>query len=76
MIPEFAEAMKRCSTFSCIMTHSIASKGKATFMLKGSSKKKRSRVEMEEVKHEEDELNEDKYEFLKQYKKFNTTIAT
>ena len=29
-------------------------------MLKGSSKKKRSRVEMEEVKHEEDELNEDK----------------
>ena len=51
------------------MTHSIPSKGTAAFMLKGSSKKKRSRVEMEEVKHEEDELNEDKQEFLKQYKK-------
>ena len=42
------------------MTHRIASKGKVAFMLKGSSKKKRSRVEMEKVKHEEDELNEDK----------------
>ena len=51
------------------MTHSIASKGKAAFMLKGLSKKKRSRVEIIEVKHEEDELNEDKQEFLKQYKK-------
>ena len=51
------------------MSQNIASKGKAAFMLKGSSKKKRSRLEMEEVKHEEDELNEDKQEFLKQYKK-------
>ena len=38
-------------------------------MLKASSKKKRSRKEMEEVKHEEDELNEDKHSFLRQYKK-------
>ena len=51
------------------MNFDIASKGKAAFMLKGSSKKKRSRLEMEEVKHEENELNEDKQEFLKQYKK-------
>ena len=29
-------------------------------MLKGSSKKKRSRAEMEEVKHEEDLLNNNK----------------
>jgi hypothetical protein len=29
-------------------------------MLKGSSKKKRSRAEMEEMKHEEDLLNENK----------------
>jgi hypothetical protein len=29
-------------------------------MLKGSSKKKRSRAEMEEVKHEEDLLNDNK----------------
>ena len=41
-------------------------------MLKGSSKKKRSRQEMEEVKHEEDELNEDKHSFLRQYKKLKT----
>ena len=38
-------------------------------MLKASSKKKRSRVEMEEVKQEEDELNDDKHSFLRQYKK-------
>ena len=34
-------------------------------MLKGSSKKKRSREEMEEVKHEEELLNEDKQMFLR-----------
>jgi hypothetical protein len=34
-------------------------------MLKGSSKKKRSRAEMEEVKHEEDLLNDNKQEFLR-----------
>ena len=38
-------------------------------MLKPSSKKKRSRVEMEEVKHEEDQLNDDKHSFLRQFKK-------
>ena len=37
-------------------------------MLKGSSKKKRSRAEMEEVKHEEDLLNDNKQEFLRQFK--------
>jgi len=36
---------------------SIASKGKGAFLLKGSSKKKRSREEMEEVKQEEDLLS-------------------
>ena len=46
-----------------------ASKGKAAYLLKGSSKKKRSRLEMEEVKHEEDQLNADKHLFLKQHKK-------
>ena len=38
-------------------------------MLKGSSKKKRSRQEMEEVKYEEELLNEDKQAFLKLHKK-------
>ena len=37
--------------------------------MKGSSKKKRSRQEMEEVKHEEDLLNADRHSFLKQHKK-------
>ena len=41
-------------------------------MLKASSKKKRSRKEMEEVKHEDDELNEDKHSFLRPYKKLKT----
>jgi len=38
----------------------LASKGKCAFLLKGSSKKKRSREEMEEVKQEEDLLDKDK----------------
>ena len=42
-----------------------ASKGKGAFLLKGSSKKKRSREQMEEVKHEEELLNEDKQLFLR-----------
>ena len=46
-----------------------ASKGKAAHLLKGSSKKKRSRQEMEEVKHEETQLNADKHTFLQQHKK-------
>ena len=38
----------------------LASMGKGAFLLKGSSKKKRSREEMEEVKQEEDLLEKDK----------------
>lgn len=37
-------------------------------MLKGSSKKKRSRAEIEEVKEEEDLLNNNRQEFLRQFK--------
>jgi hypothetical protein len=46
----------------------IGSKGKGAFLLKGSSKKKRSRQEMEEVKHEEEHLERDKQDFLRQVK--------
>ena len=49
-----------------------ASKGKAAHLLKGSSKKKRSRAEIEEVKHEEDELNTNRQEFLRAYKHLKT----
>lgn len=45
-------------------------------MLKASSKKKRSRQEMEEVKHEEDALNDDKHSFLQQFKKLKQDHET
>ena len=47
-----------------------ASKGKGAFLLKGSSKKKRSRQEIEEVKNEEEELKQDKQQVLRAYKQF------
>ena len=50
----------------------IASKGKAAYLLKGSSKKKRSRAEIEEVKQEEAMLSSNKQEFLRQYKMLKT----
>jgi hypothetical protein len=40
--------------------------------LKGSSKKKRSRQEMEEVKFEEGQLNADRHAFLREHKKLKT----
>lgn len=51
-----------------VCVNSLASKGKAVHLLKGSSKKKRSRAEMEEVKQEEELLNSDKQKFLRQFK--------
>jgi hypothetical protein len=50
----------------------IASKGKAAHLLKGSSKKKRSRRELEEVKDEEELLNKNRQEFLRTYKHLKT----
>ena len=47
----------------------ITSKGKAAYLLKGSSKKKRTRDEIEEVKHEEEKLSENKQEFLRKHKR-------
>ena len=67
MRPEFASALKSVRALAVSFDPPqlrIASKGKAAFMLKASSKKKRSRLEMEEVKHEEDALNDDKHFFL------------
>ena len=42
------------------MTDDIAEKGKSAYLLKGTSKNKRKRNEMEEVKGEEQLLNKDK----------------
>ena len=47
----------------------VGSHGKAAFLLKDSSKKKRSREEIEEVKAEEALLKKDKQGFLKTFKK-------
>ena len=47
----------------------VGSHGKAAFLLKDSSKKKRSREEIEEVKAEEQLLKKDKQGFLKEFKK-------
>jgi hypothetical protein len=44
-------------------------KGSAVNLLKSSSKRKRSRRELEEVKHEEDALNEDKQAYFEQVKR-------
>ena len=48
---------------------SVGSHGKAVFLLKESSKKKRSRNEIEEVKEEELLLKHDKQGFLREFKK-------
>ena len=50
----------------------LGSRGKAAFLLKGSSKKKRSKEEMEEVKHEETALKQDKQAFLQEFKRLKT----
>jgi predicted nuclease with TOPRIM domain len=47
----------------------IVEKGRASLMLKGSSKRKRNRDELEEVKQEEDALKEDRHLFLKEFKR-------
>lgn len=51
------------------VTFNSDSKGRAAHLLKASSKKKRSREELEEVKEEESKLNENKHEFLHQHKR-------
>ena len=62
--PEFAEALEKCISFSSIMhyltNYFIAHHGRAAFLLKDSSKRKRTRPEMEEVKKEEEEFKKDK----------------
>lgn len=42
----------------------VGENGRATNLLKGGSKRKRTRAELEEVKKEEEELKNDKQTFL------------
>ena len=44
-------------------------------MMKGSSKRKRTREELEEVKGEEDELKEDRHSFLQEVKRLKKENA-
>ena len=48
---------------------SIVENGSAVNLLKASSKRKRTRRELEEVKNEEDALNDDKQAFLQEVKR-------
>ena len=48
---------------------SIGARGKSAFLLKDSSKGKRKRHEMEEVKEEEQALNRDKQQYLRAVKR-------
>ena len=52
-----------------IVDFSVGPHGKAAFLLKESSKKKRSRNEIEEVKEEELLLKHDKMGFFREFKK-------
>jgi hypothetical protein len=65
MRPEFANALKKSIVFSCkINIHKfiiLESRGKSAYLLKPSSKMKRKRSEMEEVKDEEHMLNQNKH---------------
>jgi hypothetical protein len=71
MHPDFYEALQNTVAFASILhslDHPIASHGKGAYMLKGSSKRKRTHAEVEEVKDEEEELKQDKQTFLKRKK--------
>ena len=70
--PEFLEALNHSEVFSCnsfLINSHIVHKGRTVSFLKDSSKRKRKRSEIEEVKVEELELKQDKNEFLKQFKR-------
>ena len=78
MRPEFAQALNSCLNFSSnnyICWPFIASHGRAANLVKGSSKRKRTKEEIEEVKGEEEELEDDRHSFLKRIKKLKEDKA-
>lgn len=76
MRPEFAAALKKSISFSCksidISHYCLESKGRSAHLLKPSSKHKRKRSEIEEVKEEELMLRKNKQGFLQTFKKLRT----
>jgi hypothetical protein len=79
MRPEFVEALENCMNFSSMLYFTLINidgKGKAIHLLKPSSKHKRRREEMDEVKEEEELLKEDKQNYLQQVKKMKRDLTT
>ena len=67
MRPEFVSALHSCFNFSSKITltiNNLDERGRSAGLLKTSSKRKRIRSEVEDVKEEEKELKEDKHQFL------------
>jgi len=62
-------SVKASAVSILLSTTSIGSKGKAVDLMKDSSKRKRTRKEMEEVKEFEQSLKEDRHQFLQQAKR-------
>ncbi len=53
----------------------IVENGRASLLLKSTSKRKRTKEELEEVKQEEMELSEDRHSFLQQVKRLKAEHA-
>ncbi len=53
----------------------IAQNGRGVNLLKGSSKRKRTKAELEDVKQEEEELKENRQEFLKEYRRLKEEVS-
>lgn len=72
MRPEFATALNNSLNFSSkvlLFLVIIAERGRAANLLKGSSKRKRGRAELEEVKEEEKAFKGDRQGFLQEFKR-------
>jgi len=53
----------------------IAQNGRATLLMKSSSKRKRTKEELEEVKMEEDSMRDDKQGYLQEVKRLKQEHA-
>ena len=63
MRPEFAQALQNCMSFSSnaflIGDYHLVENGRASLLMKTSSKRKRTKAELEEVKNEEEAMQND-----------------
>lgn len=72
MRPEFVAALKKSISFSSkiyLINFVLAERGRAAFLIKNSSKRKRKAKEIEELKQEEEDLHKDKQEYLSKTKR-------